>query len=341
MCTRSMAAASCLLALLGALATSTPAVGQSYPNRPVQLVVAYPPGGTGDVLARLLAENLSSSLGQPVKVDNRAGASGAVGARLVARAAADGHTLLVGQTAEIVADPILMRDIGYEPAKDLQPIAFVAMIPVVLVVPAAAPYSDLAQMLAAARSSKRGLSFVSGGPGTTGHLAGELLRLRTQSRLIHVPAEGASAALQQLLEGRVDFYFAPYPLAIRAVREGKLKLLSSASSRRIVSEPVLPTVAEESGIRSFEIMAWVGIFAPRGTPSAVVAQLNRSFNQALAQPELRQKLTADGAELIPMSVGQFEEFVKAEARKYADLLNEDFCSRVFYGGCEGFSAGVQ
>lgn len=324
-----------------ACAVSPFARAQGFPNRPVQLVVAYPPGGTGDVIARLIAGQLSSSFGQPVRVENRTGASGAIGARYVAKAAADGHTLLIGQTAEIVANPILMKDAGYDPARDLQPVAFLAMVPVVLAVPANAPYTDLQQMLAAARASKRGLTFASGGPGTTSHLAGELLRLRTQARLIHVPVDGANAAFTELLDGRVDFYFAPYPLAIAPLRDGKVKLLATASSKRMVGEPTLPTVADESGIRSFDIFAWVGVFAPRGTPSDVVARLNRDINRAFTQPEVRQQFVADGVEIVPMSVGQFEEFVKAEARRYSELLNEDFCSRVFYGGCEGFSAGVQ
>jgi tripartite-type tricarboxylate transporter receptor subunit TctC len=316
------------------------AMAQGFPNRPVQLVVAYPSGGTGDVLARAIAGPLSASFGQPVRIENRTGASGAAGAKYVARAAADGHTLLLGQTAEIVADPILMKDAGYDVARDLQPIAFVAMVPVVLAVPASAPYSNLQQMLAAARASRKGLTFASGGPGTTGHLAGELLRLRTQTRLVHVPTDGASAALKELLEGKVDFYFAPYPLAIAAVREGKLKLLATASAKRLLAAPTLPTVAEESGIRSFDIVAWAGVFAPRGAPGEVVARLNRAANETLAHPEVRQQFATDGLEIVPMSVSQTEEFVKAEARRYADLLNEDFCSRVFYGGCEGFSTGV-
>ena len=340
---RRRSAIATLVLALGMLAcgTTPSAIGQGFPNRPVQLVVGYPPGGTGDIIARLIAGQLSTSLGQPARVENRTGASGAVGARFVAKAAADGHTLLIGQTSEIVANPILMKDAGYDPNRDLQPIAFLAMVPVVLAVPASAPWTDLQQMLAAARASKRGLTFASGGPGTTGHLAGELLRLRTQARLIHVPVDGASAAFNELLEGRVDFYFAPYPLAIAPVRDGKVKLLATASSKRMVAGPTLPTVAEESRIRSFDIFAWVGVFAPRGTPSDVVARLNHDINQALAQPEVRQQFVADGVEVVPMSVGQFDEFVRAEARRYAELLNEDFCSRVFYGGCEGFSAGVQ
>jgi len=324
------------------LCAITPAISaQGFPDRPVTLVVAYPPGGTGDVIARLIAGRLSTSLGQPTRVDNRTGASGAVGARYVAQAAADGHTLLIGQTAEIVANPILMKDAGYDPGRDLQPVAFLAMVPVVLAVPANAPYTSLQQMLAAARASKRGLTFVSGGPGTTSHLAGELLRLRTQARLIHVPADGANAAFNELLEGRVDFYFAPYPLAIGPLKDGKVKLLASAPAKRMLAEPTLATVAEQTGIRSFDIPAWVGVFAPKGTPSAVVERLNRDINLALAQPEVRQQFAADGVEIVPMSVGQFEDFVKAEARRYSDLLNEDFCSKVFYGGCEGFSAGLQ
>jgi len=318
-----------------------PAAAQGFPNRPLQLVIAYPPGGTGDVLARAIAGPMSASLGQPVRIENRTGVSGAVGARLVARAPADGHVLLLGQTAEIVADPILMKDAGYDALRDLQPVALVAVVPVVLVVPANAPYSSVQQLLAAARASKRGLTFASGWPGTTGHLAGELLRLRTQTRLIHVPVDGAGAAFKELMDGRVDFYFAPYPLAVPAVRDGKVKLLATASAKRLAAAPTLPTVAEETGIRSFDIIAWAGVFAPGGTPREVVARLNHATNETLANAEVRQHFVADGIEMAPMSVAQMEEFVKAESRRYSELLNEDFCSRVFYGGCEGFSASVQ
>ena len=310
---------------------------QAYPSHPVQLVVAFEPGGSGDLIADLFAQGLQGPLGQPVAVEHRPGASGAVGTRSVARAVPDGHTLLVGQLTEIAVNPTLGRDVGYDPERDLQPVALAAVIPRALVVQDKAPYASVADLLRASRSSRRGLLFASGGTGTTGHLAAELLRLRTQGRLVHVPFEGAGPALKDLLEGRVDFYFAPLAVAMPSVRSGQLKVLAVSSARRSLALPNVPTVAEETGIRSFDISAWVGIFAPRGTPHEVVSRLNREINQILARPEVRDRLVGDGADPAPMSVEQFGDFVRSEIRRNADLLQEEFCSRLLFGGCAGFA----
>ena len=195
------------LAAGAAILSVPPSWAQGYPNRPAQLVVAYPPGGTGDLIARPLADALGSALGQPVEVVNRAGSSGVEGARSVAQAAPDGYMLLLGQTAEIAVAPLLGR-VGYDPQRDLQPIALVARIPVALVTQATAPYSSVDELLQASRTSQRGLLFASAGPGTSGHLAGELL------------------------EGRVDFFFAPLPVAMPEVRSGRLKILAVSSAQR-------------------------------------------------------------------------------------------------------------
>jgi tripartite-type tricarboxylate transporter receptor subunit TctC len=312
------------LATGAAIMSGAPGRAQEYPNRPVQLVVAYPPGGTGDIVAGLLADRLGRALGQPVRVENRAGASGAEGARSVARAAPDGYTLLLGQTAEIAVAPLL-GGVGYDPRRDFQPIALVARIPVALVVQAAAPYSSVGELVRASRASRRGLLFASAGPGTSGHLAGELLRMRSQGRLVHVPSEGAGPALGELLEGRVDFFFAPLPVAMPEVRSGRLKILALSSARRALAVPNVPTIAEETGIRGFDVSAWAGVFAPRGTPREVAARLNREINQVLAQPEARERLVGDGAELAPMSMEQFGDFVRSEIGRNAELLREQFC----------------
>src|SRR3954454_15058061 len=313
-----------LLAAGAAILSAPPSRGQGYPGRPVQLVVAYPPGGTGDLIARPLADALSSALGQPVEVVNRAGSSGVEGARSVAQAAPDGYTLLLGQTAEIAVAPLLGR-VGYDPQRDLQPIALVARIPVALVTQAAAPYSSVGELLRASRASRRGLLFASAGPGTSGHLAGELLRMRSQGRLIHVPSQGAGPALGELLEGRVDFFFAPLPVAMPEVRSGRLKILAVSAAQRSLAVPAVPTIAEEAGIRNFDISAWAGVFAPRGTPRETAVRLNREINQALARPEVRERLVNDGADLAPMSMEQFGEFVRTETRRNEDLLREQFC----------------
>src|SRR4051812_18079685 len=319
-------------------AVATPVWAQPYPSRPVQLVVGYAQGGTGDFVARLLAPKLTSALGQPVNVENRPGASGTAAAQSVARAAPDGYTLLVGQPGEVSINPLLAKDLGYDPARDLQPVALAALSPLALVVQSTAPYATLGEMTAASLSSPRGLTFASPGPGTPGHVAVELLRARTKSRLNHVPFEGGGPALDALLLGQVDMYFAVLPTAMPDVSAGKLKILAVSSSKRALAVPNAPTVQEQTGIRGFDLTNWVGVFAPRGTPADLVARLNREVNQVLAQPDVVEQLVRHGAEAAPMSVDQFTEFLKSENSKYAGLLSDEFCAKFLYGGCTGFVA---
>jgi tripartite-type tricarboxylate transporter receptor subunit TctC len=329
-----------IVAVLAALmvATAPPVWAQTYPSRPVQLVVGYAQGGTGDFVARLLAEKLTAVLGQPVGVDNRPGASGTAAAQGVARAAPDGHTLLIGQPGEISITPMLMKDLGYDPARDLQPVALAAVSPLALVVQSTAPYSKVGEMTAASLSSPRGLSFASPGPGTPGHVAVELLRARTRSRLNHVPFEGGGPALDALIAGQVDMYFAVLPSAMPHVTSGKLKILAVSSARRSLAAPNAPTVAEQTGIRGFDLTNWVGVFAPRGTPADIVARLNRETNQFLAQPDVVERLVRHGAEAVPMSAEQFADFLRLERPKYEALLRDEFCAKFLYGGCMGFVA---
>src|SRR5215203_2874075 len=210
-----------LAALLAVVAL--PSWAQPYPSRPVQLVVGYAQGGTGDFVARLLAEKLTATLGQPVNVENRPGASGTSAAQSVARAAPDGYTLLVGQPGEISITHMLIKGIGYDPAQDLQPVALAVLSPLALVVQSTAPYSTIAEMTATSLSSPRGLFFASPGPGTPGHVAVEMLRTRTKSRLNHVPFDGGGPALAALMAGRVDMHFAVLPSAMPLITDGKLK----------------------------------------------------------------------------------------------------------------------
>ena len=319
-----------------AIASGT-AWAQSYPNRPIQLIVGYAAGGTGDTVARLLAEHLSIALGQPVTVVNRAGASGVIGARSVALAAPDGYTLLVGQTAELVINQHLVRDIGYRPERDLQPVALVEVVPLALVVRADAPYNTVGEMIKTAHASKQGLSFASAGAGTPGRFAAELLRLRTDSRLRHVPYDGAAPALNDLVEGRVDFYFSGFPPAVPYVRSGKLKMLAVSSATRSSSLPDVPTIAE-SGVKGFDISLWVGVFAPRDTSGEVVSRLNNEINAILQKPDVASGLYAGGAVVTPMSTAQVGTFIKSETKKYADLIRDEFCSTGYLKECDGFAA---
>ena len=299
---------------------AAPASAQTFPSRPITLVVAYAPGGTGDLVARLLSDKLAAALGKSVVVENRAGAGGAIATRSVVASAPDGHTLLVGQTGEIAITPHWNKAAGYDPNKDLQPVALATIVPLALVAPGNASYSTVTEMLKA--SARKGLSFASAGAGTPGHFAGEVLKLRTKTNLAHVPYKGAGPALNDLLGGHVDFFFSGLPAAVPFVRAGTLKLLAVSSGKRSSVAPEVPTVAEASGIGDFDITLWQGFFAPRGTPKEIVVRLNAEINRLLVEPDIKAKLVDAGAEVAPMSVDQFEEFVRAEVVKFAAIIKD-------------------
>jgi tripartite-type tricarboxylate transporter receptor subunit TctC len=304
------------------LTAAAPAGAQTYPNRNVHVIVAYAPGGTGDFVARLIAAKLAGALGQSVVVENRAGASGAIGTQAVVGAAPDGHVLLLGQTAEIAINQHWVKGIGYDPDRDLAPVALATTVPLALTVPAAAPHATLADMLRAIPPGGRGLSYASAGVGTPGHFAAEFLRLKTRSNMTHVPYKGAGPALNDLIAGHVDLYFPGFPAAMPHVKAGTLKVLAVSSATRVAVAPEVPTLMEAAGIAGFDFTLWQGFFAPRGTPKEVVARLNREINGVLADPDTRQKLIEAGANVTPLSVDQFAAFVKAESTKYAGIIKD-------------------
>jgi tripartite-type tricarboxylate transporter receptor subunit TctC len=304
----------------GLAAHALPAWGQNYPSSPVHMIVAYAAGGTGDVVARIVAPKLAIALGQSVVVDNRAGASGAIGARSVATATPDGLTLLVGQTAEVAINQHWLKGINYDPDKDLKAVALLAVVPLALVVPAKAPYSTMPEFLAALKNSK--LTFASAGTGTPGHFAGEFLKAKTKSDLTHVPYKGAGPALADLIGSHVDLYFPGTPAAMPMVKSGLLKALAVSSAKRSAIAPDVPTIAESTGMKDFDFTLWAGVFAPHGTPPEIVAKLNTEINKVLNDPETRQKLVEAGAEVDAMSVAQFREFVDAESSKYLRIIKE-------------------
>jgi tripartite-type tricarboxylate transporter receptor subunit TctC len=315
---RSPLAAAMLAAGLALVAP--PAWAQSFPSRTVHLVVSYAPGGTGDIVARLISDRLAAALGQTVVVENRAGASGSIGAQSVVSAAPDGHTLLVGQPAEVAINQHWIRGLTYDPERDLQPVALATIVPLALVIPGTAPYATVPDMLKA--SASRTLSFASAGTGTPGHFAGELLRLRTGSNMTHVPYKGAAPALNDLLGAHVDFFFSGFPAAAAQVKAGKLKLIAVSPAKRSPAAPDVPTVAEAAGLPDFDISLWQGVFAPRATPKDVVARLNVEINKVITQPDVRAKLRDDGADVSPLTVDQFAAFVKAESDKYLQIIRQ-------------------
>jgi tripartite-type tricarboxylate transporter receptor subunit TctC len=309
-----------LLVIVGVPSFSVPAPAQPFPSRTVHLIVSYAPGGTGDIVARLISDKLAAALGQTVVVENRPGASGAIGTQSVVAAPPDGHTLLVGQTAEIAINQHWIKGLGYDPEKDLQPVALATIVPLALVIPAAAPYATLPDMLKVAKGKT--LAFASSGTGTPGHFAGELLKLRTKTDITHVPYKGAGPALNDLLGGHVDFFFSGFPAAIAQVKANTLKLIAVSTAKRSPAAPDVPTVAEAAGISDFDVSLWQGFFAPRDTPPDVVTRLNAEINKIITAPDVRAKLQDDGAAVSPTTVEQFTAFAKAESSKYLDIIKQ-------------------
>ncbi len=306
-------------ATIGLAATALPAWPDTYPSRPIRLIVSFPPGGTGDIIGRIVANQLSIELGQSFAVENRSGAGGTIGARDVANATPDGYTLTVGQTPEIAINPYFMKDVGYDPLKDLQPIALAGVVPLALVVPPNSPFSIAAQWVAALRANQP-MTFASAGIGTPGHLAGELLKLKLDSKLVHVPYKGAGPALNDVAGGQVDFYFPGYPGAVPLVQGGRVKMLAISTAKRSPLAPDIPTVAEAAGLPDFDFTLWAGFFAPHGLPADIAKQLNAAINKVIVEPDIKAKLQQTGAAVSALSINQFTIFVRGEIDRYQGII---------------------
>ena len=305
--------------LIGVVA---PARSDDYPNRPIHLIVNYVPGGTGDIIARLIGGQMSVELKQSVVVENRSGAGGTLGARDVVSAAPDGYTLTVAQTPEIAINPYFMKDIGYDPQKDLKPIALGGVVPLALVVPETAPYSTVDEFVKFLRTTDKQVTFASGGVGTSGHLAGELLKVKFNSKLVHVPYKGAGQALADVMAGNVDFYFPGLIAALPFVKAGKLKLLAVATTKPSAAMPDIPTMAQATGIRNFNFTLWAGFFGPRALPDDVVTKLNRTIDKIIVEPDIKNRLETNGVEITPMTIEQLNAFIIGEIYNYQAVIHE-------------------
>jgi tripartite-type tricarboxylate transporter receptor subunit TctC len=303
----------------GLVGPTLPAWPQAYPSRPIRLIVNFAPGGAGDILGRIIGNQLGIELHQSVVVENHAGAGGTIGARDVVNAAPDGYTLTVAQTPEIAINPYFMKDVGYDPLKDLQPVALGGVMPLVLAVPAKSPYDNVAQWVAALRANKA-MTFASAGVGTPGHLAGEMLKLKLDNKLVHVPYKGAGPALNDVAAGQVDFYFPAYPSAVPLSQGGKIKLLAVSTVKRSTASPDIPTVAEATGISDFDFPLWVGFFGPHGMPMDVTQKLNTAINKIILEPAINARLKAIGPEVSALSIDQFTAFVRTDIAKYREII---------------------
>jgi tripartite-type tricarboxylate transporter receptor subunit TctC len=303
------------------LAGTSPAWSQAYPSRPIHLIVNFAAGGAGDILGRIIGNQLAIELHQAVIVEDRPGAGGTIGARDVVNAPPDGYTLTVAQTPEIAINPYFMKNAGYDPLTDLQPIALAGVMPLVLAVPSRSPYANVAQWVAALRANKA-MTFASAGVGTPGHLAGEMLKLKLDKQLVHMPYKSAGSALKDVAAGQVDFYFPGYPTAVPLVQAGRVRLLAVSTAKRSPLSPDIPTVAEATGIANFDFPLWVGFFGPRGMPIDVTETLNAAINKILLEPDINAKLQAFGPQVSTLSIDQFTTFIRTDIANYREIIKE-------------------
>jgi tripartite-type tricarboxylate transporter receptor subunit TctC len=293
-----------------------------YPNHPVRIVVPFPAGGTTDILAREVAQTLSQSLGQPFVVDNRPGAGGNIGSDIVAKAAPDGYTLLMGTVGTHAINPSLYAKMPYDHVKDFAPVILVAGVPNVLEINPSLPVHSVQELIAYAKANPGKINFASSGSGTSIHLSGELFKTMTGVQMTHVPYKGSAPALQDLVGGQVQIMFDNLPSSLALIKAGKLKPLAVTSAARSTVLPDVPTVAE-AGVPGFEASSWFGLLAPAGTPKDIVAKLNANVAKWLATPEAKEKLAAQGAIVASgLTPEDFAKHIATETTKWAKVVKE-------------------
>ena len=308
-------------ALLLSLTALTSFAADDYPTKPVSIVVAYAPGGQGDVFARLVGEKLSTVYKQPVVVDNKPGVSGTVGTRIAAKAKNDGYTLLLGQTGEITVNRLLIKDMGYDPMKELVPVVLIGNAPLIMLAPADAPYNTVQEFIQLARAKPGEFSYGSVGAGTPGHLSAVALGLGAKLNMVHVPYKGVGPLLSDLMAGRLQAFFSSASAAMPQIKGGKLKALAVTTPKRMNSLPDVPTVAE-AGLPGFSYTLWGGLFAPAGTPASVIESLNKEVNAVLAMPDIRTRLEADNVAVPKNTPAEFAAYVRAESVKFEKLVTD-------------------
>lgn len=317
---RALLAAGCTAAAAAVLPGVARAQADAWPSKPIRMIVNFPPGSSPDVLARAIALHLQQALDHPVAVDNRAGASGMIGADLVAKSPADGYTLLMTAGSTITTNPFIYPKMAYDTGKDLMPVAAVARILLFLEVRPTLPARDIQEFLAYLKANPGKLSYGSAGNATGLHLAGEMLKSQAGVFAVHVPYRGASPALQDLLAGQIDFYFDP-GIGLGQVRTGKLRMLAVAGMRRSAAFPDIPTL-DEAGLKGFDAGTTHGIYAPANTPPAIVERLNREINRILGLPAVRTQIETIGAEPTPMTPAQFATVMADDSRRYGAIVRE-------------------
>jgi len=292
-----------------------------YPNRPITLIVPFPPGGSTTVMARNVADKLSVTLGQQIVVENRGGAGGTIGTRSVARATPDGYTILLSYTATMAIAPAMNANAGYDPGKDFVPIGMIGAAPSVLVVNPSLPVHSVAELIAYAKKAAAPLQYGSPGVGTVNHLAGEYLAAEAGIKLQHVPYKGNGPAMGDLLGGHIPMMFIPIPVALGNIKAGTLRGLAITSAKRTNLLPDLPTLAE-SGVPGFDVALRYGLVAPAGTPPAVIARLNKDLNAALATEDVKNRLAIEGAEALPGTPEAYAADIDKDEKRWGGLVKK-------------------
>jgi tripartite-type tricarboxylate transporter receptor subunit TctC len=295
------------------------AAAQPYPSKPLRMLVGFPPGGANDILARIVAQKLTESLGQPVVVENRPGASGVIAAEVVARAAPDGYSLMLGSTGTNSIAPALNAKLPYDPVDGLAPVGLVGIAASALVVNAQVAAQNVGELIALAKARPGKLTYASSGSGTTLHLGGELFKLMAGVELVHVPYKGNAQALNDVAGGQVDLIFSALPPVLPLAKGGKVKILGVAMPRRLPAHPELSTIAEQ-GVPGYEMWTWYGVFATGGSPAAAIERVSLGLRSALADPRVREQIAAQGADPASNTPAEFRALLAAELAKWARVV---------------------
>ena len=301
------------------LAVATPLMAQPFPNKPMRIIVPFPPGGGNDVIARVVGQKLNERLGQQVVIDNRAGANGIVGLQALMQAPPDGYTLAVAAAGPMAVNPSLYEKLPYDPLKDFAPITNMVNFPLLLVTHPSVPAKTTLELINLAKSKPKQLFFASPGSGNSGHLAGELFNAMAKVQTVHVPYKGQGPALSDLLAGQVQMLYSSIPSVINHVKSGQLKAIAVGSAKRVPSLADIPTISE-SGLPGYEAYSWVGIVAPANTPKDIVSRLNREIVEILKLPDVAEKLNQQGALPVGDTPEQFASYIRDEIAKWGAVV---------------------
>lgn len=309
------------LLLLACAAACSPALAQTWPAKPIRLVVPFPAGGGTDIIGRELSQRITETTKWSFIVDNKPGSGGNIGIDNVAKSPADGYSLVLGQTSNLAINPTLYAKLPYDPLKDLTPISMVASAPLALVVSANSPYKTVAELVAAAKAQPDAINYATSGNGTVAHLATELFQKAAGVKLTHVPYKGASQGINDVIGGQVQVYVSSIPTLIGHIKSGKMRALAVTSAKRVDDLPQTPTVAE-SGYKGFEAVTWFGVLGPANLPKDTTVRLNTEINKALQGPELRKKLSDQGADVAGSTPEQFGQLLREEIVRWGKVVKD-------------------